>query len=397
MEDSVFDQANGISLKDTASAVLGININGSGTMPCPIHHETNGKSFAVYENKRWICFGKCGVHGDNIELVRTVLGISRFDAAKKICDTFHLHYELKNPSGKTLPPLDYGFLLGNIYMANYANYCLNANKEVLDYLKNKRVFSTETITSFAFGYVSKEQYDGLAPLVEAGKILKKNYESFGRHVGRLIIPLFNSSGKQILGFVSRSLSVADKVKYINDDDSSEKNGYHKRNYTYGMPQSNRESTVVIVEGYLDAPSLRQLGINSVAMGDCSLPELRFTYLNKAYAKLVLGFDNDTTGVRRTLESFKKYNHINFGYVLWPVGCKDANDCLKKNVLPTYGDFFEYISYIFDQNIGDIKSDYVARMEFITRLRDALSFIEFGNSNYFIRVEIDKKIQAMLDY
>lgn len=397
MSNSVFDQANSVNLKDTASAVLGISINASGTMPCPIHHESNGKSFAVYDNKRWICFGKCGIHGDNIELVSVVQGINRFEAAKKICDAFSLTYELKNQDGQALPSLDYGFLLGNIYMTKYAYLNLLNNPKVMEYLIKKRGFTAKTIDSYAFGYVDEAAYNYLLGAVNRGEISQINYEKFKRHVGRLIIPLFNSSGNQVLGFVSRALSSTDKVKYINDDDSSETIGYHKRNYTFGMPQSNRGSMVVIVEGYLDAPSLSQLGVNTVAMGDCSLPEPRFNYLVKAYSKLVLGLDNDSTGIFRTLELFKKYNHINFSYVLWPAGTKDANDCLKLGLVPTYGDFYEYIMHIYSHDVGKIKSDYTSKIDFIARLRDCLSVVGYGNSNFFIKLEIDKKIAEMLEY
>ena len=41
------------------------------TGPCPLHAERKGRSFTVWpDSQRWKCFGKCGIGGDVIDLVR---------------------------------------------------------------------------------------------------------------------------------------------------------------------------------------------------------------------------------------------------------------------------------------------------------------------------------------
>lgn len=391
----VFETAKSLGLRDVAANVCGYDINSHGTMPCPIHKEQNGKSFSVRDDTFWKCFGKCDKHGDVIELVAVAKGLSQLEAAKLICETYGLVYD--EPEKKNdLPEIDYSFLLGNKKFADYAHHYLKTNAKVLHYLREVRKFTDETIAKYQWGFLTREQYDMLAPLVSKGEASMENYKAFSRHIGRLIIPLHNASGKQVLGFVSRSLSVNDKIKYINDSDSAEKYGYHKKVYSYGVSNSKKHTPVTIVEGYLDGPSLSQMGYNTIAMGDCSLPEPRFNYLVKMYSKLILALDNDTTGVWRTLELYKKYKHINFGFVLWPKNIKDANDALINSVELKYGDYYEYINSVWENNINEIRDDYSKRIDFVERLRDSLSFTTYGSENYFVRVEIDKFIESILD-
>jgi len=392
---NVFDTARNVGLRDVASRICGMNVNKQGTMPCPLHNEKKGASFAVRDDTYWKCFGKCGTHGDVTAFVSAVKKIPAFDAAKLICDTFGLTYDLPKREA-TVPATDYSFLLGNDMLASLSVVGLSTNDSVLKYLKETRRFTQATLDKYMFGYMSKETYGDVAQFVKDGKISKENYDAFSRHVGRLVIPLYNVTGKQILGFVSRALSKSDKIKYINDNDSEYQYGYHKQIYSYGLQHSTRHADVVIVEGYLDAPSFNQLGINVIAMGDCSLPGPRFNYLSKMYSKLILGLDNDWTGVKRTIESHYKFKQVNFGYVIWPAGIKDANDSLIKGVVPSYGDFYEYVLNVWKNNINDIQTNYGNRSEFVALLRSSLSFINYGSENYFVRREIDKFIETILD-
>jgi len=40
---------------------------------CPLHGERNGESFKIWvDEQRWKCFGRCGLHGDVIDLIRAL-------------------------------------------------------------------------------------------------------------------------------------------------------------------------------------------------------------------------------------------------------------------------------------------------------------------------------------
>jgi len=42
-----------------------------GTVPCPLHGERSGRAFSFdIDRQRWRCWGKCGTHGDVVDLIR---------------------------------------------------------------------------------------------------------------------------------------------------------------------------------------------------------------------------------------------------------------------------------------------------------------------------------------
>jgi hypothetical protein len=42
-----------------------------GTVPCPLHGERTGRAFSFdIDRQRWRCWGKCGTHGDVVDLIR---------------------------------------------------------------------------------------------------------------------------------------------------------------------------------------------------------------------------------------------------------------------------------------------------------------------------------------
>ncbi|MEW6080845.1 MAG: CHC2 zinc finger domain-containing protein [Bacillota bacterium] len=62
---------------------------------CPFHPE-QAPSFVVFEDKRFHCFG-CQAHGDAVDFVSTLLGISSLEAAKRI----GVDFGLLRSSGRT--------------------------------------------------------------------------------------------------------------------------------------------------------------------------------------------------------------------------------------------------------------------------------------------------------
>ena len=66
----------------------GLNVNRGGFACCPFHDERT-PSFKVYED-HYHCFG-CGEHGDHIDFVQKIYGISNIEATKKIDRDFGLN------------------------------------------------------------------------------------------------------------------------------------------------------------------------------------------------------------------------------------------------------------------------------------------------------------------
>ena len=68
----------------------GLDVNRGGFACCPFHNERN-PSFKVYED-HYHCFG-CGEHGDHVDFVQKLYGLSNIEAAKQINKDFGLGLE----------------------------------------------------------------------------------------------------------------------------------------------------------------------------------------------------------------------------------------------------------------------------------------------------------------
>lgn len=68
----------------------GFHRNRGGFICCPFHNEKT-PSMKVYDGSRGFhCFGGCGAHGDVVDFVQRLFGLSSKDAQSKLNDDFHL-------------------------------------------------------------------------------------------------------------------------------------------------------------------------------------------------------------------------------------------------------------------------------------------------------------------
>ena len=81
MTSNIFqDIKDRVDLKDLVR-FYGLEVDRGGFACCPFHNEKH-PSFKVYED-HYHCFG-CGEHGDHIDFVQKLYGLSNIEAAKKI-------------------------------------------------------------------------------------------------------------------------------------------------------------------------------------------------------------------------------------------------------------------------------------------------------------------------
>ena len=77
------DVKEAVSAKEVAS-FYGLRVNSRGFCLCPFHPDKH-PSMKV-DNNHYHCFG-CGAHGDAVNLVAGLYGLSQYESAKKIiCD-----------------------------------------------------------------------------------------------------------------------------------------------------------------------------------------------------------------------------------------------------------------------------------------------------------------------
>lgn len=82
-----------------ACRAYGIHINAAGFAQCPFHREKTA-SMKIYPGDRgWNCFG-CGQHGDVIDLVAGLYGLTFMEAISKLNDDFHVGLPINRKIGQ---------------------------------------------------------------------------------------------------------------------------------------------------------------------------------------------------------------------------------------------------------------------------------------------------------
>ena len=90
MTSNIFqDIKDRVDLKDLVR-FYGLEVDRGGFACCPFHNERH-PSFKVYED-HYHCFG-CGEHGDHVDFVQKLYGLSNIEAAKQINKDFGLGLE----------------------------------------------------------------------------------------------------------------------------------------------------------------------------------------------------------------------------------------------------------------------------------------------------------------
>eukprot|EP00977_Amphora_coffeiformis_P009328 scaffold2120_cov169-Amphora_coffeaeformis.AAC.10 len=131
-----------------------------------------------------------------------------------------------------------------------------------------------------------------------------------RFRGRIVVPIFDSTGKRVLGFGGRILEETqqpefEQPKYLNSPESLV---FQKKSVLFGLqlakeePSSESSKNVVLVEGYMDAVALHSVGVTGVvaSMGTAVSPEQLLSASQAASRRggsLILCMDSDDAGLQ----------------------------------------------------------------------------------------------------
>lgn len=240
---------------------------------CPFHDEKT-PSFTVTPKKKFYhCFG-CGAHGTAVKFLIEYKNL-RFPEAVREAAAF---------AGMTLPKEDRPeksskekeeaarYVRARAVLSEaqkiYASN-LMANSEAMDYLTNDRGLTVETIERFGLGY-APDKWDTITGLRsfpeeamdDSGLSTKSDRSSrkYDRFRDRVMIPIKHKDA--VIGFGGRSLH-GQEPKYLN---SPETIVFKKGSVLFGHSEAidsiRTQGRVFVVEGYLDAISLSQHGVNN---------------------------------------------------------------------------------------------------------------------------------------
>ena len=188
---------------------------------------------------------------------------------------------------------------------------LGSNEKASGYLK-KRGLSDVTIHDWRVGYAPLDWTSAFLYLQKKGvsaydiervglakKSEKKIGEMYDRFRGRIMFPIFDSSGR-VVAFSGRQLeSDGTDAKYLN---SPETPLFEKSKILYGYDRAKlnirRQDFALLVEGQMDLLMSHQSGFtNTVASSGTALTVNQLEVLKRLSNKLVIAYDGDGAGER----------------------------------------------------------------------------------------------------
>ena len=379
---------------------------------CPFHHEKT-PSFSVNVADRYYhCFG-CGASGDVIGFVKNYENVDFMQAVQILAARVKMEVpayddrtaeeaaakKKKHDRLAALMKDAARFYLGNLYSGRAEAH--------LAYLQ-KRGVSPSTARRFGIGasldYASLPSHllaQGYTPeeCVESGACSRTDEGRLIDAEGeRLIIPIINHMD-EVVAFGGRLLKKSDRAKYKN---TRETMLFNKSRTLYNLNLVKKEkragglSSIILVEGYMDAISLYEAGFHGVAasMGT-SLTKEQARLLRRYTENVFISYDGDFAGQKANLRGLDilKQEGLKVRVVPLPEGL-DPDDVIQKQGADGYraclGGAMPLIDFRllsagrkYDLTKTDEKREYVA--EALGVVRDAESATE--------REELLKRISA----
>jgi DNA primase len=311
---------------------------------CPFHSEKHGSFFVYPEQQTWHCFGACATGGDAFSFIMKKEGLD-FGEALRL---------LARRAGVTLPESPEAQARGkekdrlyeiNQFTAEFYHGELakpGPAEKAREYAK-RRGLSEKTIDDFELGF-SPVSWEALKAhlasigykedeLVRAGVLVQgDNGQSHDRFRGKLMFPVRDERG-HVTGFGARVLDDS-LPKYIN---SPQTDVFDKSSCLYGIhlaaPAVRKQSTAIIVEGYMDVLIAHQYGFTNVvaAMGT-AVTEKQMAIMKRYTKNVIFALDADSAGEEAMAKSAAMENVLGaeIKVMRMPEG-KDPDDVIKEDI------------------------------------------------------------------
>ncbi|WP_203427742.1 DNA primase [Rippkaea orientalis] len=350
---------------------------------CPFHDEKT-PSFSVSPTKQlYYCFG-CNQGGNAIKFLMEVGKQSFSEVVFDLARRYQVPIKTLEPEERqelqrqlSLREQLYEILALTATFYQHALY-QPQGENALNYLKEKRQLSEETIQQFQLGYapagwetlyrylIEQKRYP-IALAEEAGLISPRKNGSgyYDRFRDRVIIPILDIQGR-VIGFGSRSLG-DELPKYLNSPDTPL---FNKGQILFALDQAKNAirslDKAIVVEGYFDAIALHSVGINNTvaslgtALSQTQLKQLlRYTESKQ----IIFNFDADEAGIKATqraineIESLVYSGQVQLRILNIPDG-KDADEFLRSHpdAVENYHQLMENSPLWFDWQIQQLLID-----------------------------------------
>ncbi|HHU53327.1 MAG TPA: DNA primase [Clostridiaceae bacterium] len=291
---------------------------------CPFHSETK-PSFSVSPGKQiFYCFS-CQRGGNVIRFIQDIENVSFPDAVRILAEKANIKiptsdtklYEHNQTERK---------IQQNLHLETARFYYNSLNKSTNRHVRRymaERGFSANTLIAFGVGYADTE-WDSLVrhlrnagftdeQMLASGIIRKSSRNTLiDLFRDRVMIPIFPSHGRYIIGFGGRAINNSNEPKYINSPETAL---YHKGENLFALNLVRKlrplPETLILAEGYMDVMALYQAGFrNSIACLGTALTESQARLIDRYAKKVILAYDSDQAGIKaalRAIEIFEKFN------------------------------------------------------------------------------------------
>ena len=288
---------------------------------CPFHDNKRTPAFVVWqETGTWKCFGECNDGGDIFKFVMKKEGWDFKEALRYLADKAGVELQQYTPQQKEQVEASENLrnLLEEIALFYHQQLKTPAGKKALDYLREKRGLSDQTIEAFLLGYAPKgwdtvlkhftERGHSAQDLMDAGMLSENDSgRRYDRFRDRLMIPIRDERGR-MAGFGARTMDPEGIPKYLNSPQTAI---FDKSRLLFGLDKAKKAirqlDQAVIVEGYLDVITPHQAGFTNIvapmgtALGESQLRLLkRYTPGNH----IVLALDPDAAGQNAILRGLE---------------------------------------------------------------------------------------------
>ncbi len=404
----------------TISSVIGGYVTlkhkgrGEYTGLCPFHKEKT-PSFSVSDNKGFYhCFG-CGAHGDVVGFMMDYRGLPYPEAIK----------ELALQAGIELPKQDaYDAVkekkiedsfevleLATKWFENNLNS--SAGMQARMYLKD-RGLTDETIKKFRLGF-APDEWESLKnylksktvdeEMILANGLITTNDDGtkrYDRFRGRIIFPIFSSTGK-VIAFGGRIMGDDKGVaKYLNSPETDLfKKGYTLYGFNFAKDMAYKQQKIMAVEGYMDVIALHQAGFEyTVAPLGTALTENHIKQLWKISKEPIMCMDGDAAGLRASKKFAEQYisllepgNTIKFAFV--PKGY-DPDEFVKEQGRAAFENILNNAKPLSDAlweinyseatlNTPEQKADFAKKMTSLVETIQNASVKDFYKKDYSNRI------------
>ncbi len=382
---------------------------------CPFHHEKT-PSFSINAPDRYYhCFG-CGASGDVIRFVQDYENVEFPQAVEILAKRAGLEVpanddrsgertaELKRKKDNYLKimRLSARFYLNNLYSGKAEKY--------LEYLSGRKL-SPSTVKKFGLGasfdFTSLPSFlldNGFSSqdIVDSGACIRSDEgRILDAEGGRLIFPIINHMD-EVIAFGGRVMVKTDRAKYKNTRETmifnKSKNLYNV-NLVKKLKRAGGISSVIMVEGYMDAISMYQAGFqNVVASMGTSLTKEQARLCKRYSDNVFISYDGDFAGQKANLRGLDilKEEGLRVRVVPMPEGL-DPDDVVKKFGADGYRDCLEKAMPLIDFRIlaAQRKYDFSKSDERRDFVKEALAIVREAESATE-REQLLKRISSLAD-